>query len=114
VDGISSLKGEAFNYPHYLAHAYGMMKLIIQCQEAVRRLEASPSIREETLMAEERLIRNRYNPVLGEFFRCSYFYPDGSEGYYLAEQVSHHPVRTKIFAPSLFELRRYRVSCDRT
>lgn len=35
---------------------------------------------------------DRYNPVLGEFFRCSYFYPDGSEGFYVAEQVSHHPV----------------------
>lgn len=41
----------------------------------------------------------RYNPVLGEFFRCSYFYPDGSEGYYLAEQVSHHPVST-VYAPT--------------
>jgi hypothetical protein len=36
---------------------------------------------------------NRYNPVLGEFFRCTYNYPDGSEGLYIAEQVSHHPVR---------------------
>jgi len=36
---------------------------------------------------------DRYNPVLGEFFRCTYNYPDGSEGLYIAEQVSHHPVR---------------------
>lgn len=34
----------------------------------------------------------RFNPVLGEFFRCSYHYPDGSEAFYVAEQVSHHPV----------------------
>jgi hypothetical protein len=34
----------------------------------------------------------RYNPVLGEFFRCSYNYSDGTEGFYVAEQVSHHPV----------------------
>ena len=27
-----------------------------------------------------------YNPVLGEFFRCRYDYPDGSRGYYIAEQ----------------------------
>lgn len=32
-----------------------------------------------------------YNPVLGEIFRCSYKYPDGTTGYYIAEQVSHHP-----------------------
>jgi hypothetical protein len=34
----------------------------------------------------------RYNPVLGEFFRCTYTYEDGSEGFFIAEQVSHHPV----------------------
>ena len=34
----------------------------------------------------------RYNPVLGEFFRCSFTYPDGTEAFYVAEQVSHHPV----------------------
>ena len=28
----------------------------------------------------------RYNPVLGEFFRCRYDYPDGSKGFYIAEQ----------------------------
>lgn len=29
--------------------------------------------------------------MLGEFFRCRYDYPDGSHGFYVAEQVSHHP-----------------------
>jgi preprotein translocase subunit SecG len=28
---------------------------------------------------------------LGEFFRCRYEYPDGTQGFYIAEQVSHHP-----------------------
>ena len=28
----------------------------------------------------------RYNPVLGEFFRCRYDYPDGTRGFYIAEQ----------------------------
>ncbi|CDZ98391.1 Oxysterol-binding protein [Phaffia rhodozyma] len=32
-----------------------------------------------------------YNATLGEIFRCSYKYPDGSKGFYVAEQVSHHP-----------------------
>ncbi|KAL9939331.1 hypothetical protein V8E36_002144 [Tilletia maclaganii] len=36
-------------------------------------------------------VKKPYNPVLGEFFRCSYTYNDGSKGYYIAEQVSHHP-----------------------
>ncbi|EIW65283.1 Oxysterol-binding protein [Trametes versicolor FP-101664 SS1] len=36
-------------------------------------------------------VKKPYNPVLGEFFRCRYDYPDGSRGFYIAEQVSHHP-----------------------
>nr|XP_019011409.1 oxysterol-binding protein family [Kwoniella pini CBS 10737]OCF50190.1 oxysterol-binding protein family [Kwoniella pini CBS 10737] len=40
---------------------------------------------------------HRYNPVLGEFFRCSYTYPDGTEGFYVAEQVSHHPPVSAFF-----------------
>ncbi|OBZ79115.1 Oxysterol-binding C23B6.01c [Grifola frondosa] len=36
-------------------------------------------------------VKKPYNPVLGEFFRCRYDYPDGSQGFYIAEQVSHHP-----------------------
>ncbi|KAJ7795692.1 hypothetical protein B0H14DRAFT_2918166 [Mycena olivaceomarginata] len=36
-------------------------------------------------------VKKPYNPILGEFFRCRYDYPDGSQGFYVAEQVSHHP-----------------------
>jgi len=36
-------------------------------------------------------VKKPYNPILGEFFRCRYDYPDGSKGFYIAEQVSHHP-----------------------
>ena len=36
-------------------------------------------------------VKKPYNPILGEVFRCSYNYPDGSKGWYIAEQVSHHP-----------------------
>jgi len=36
-------------------------------------------------------VKKPYNPVLGEFFRCSYTYADGTHGVYIAEQVSHHP-----------------------
>jgi hypothetical protein len=44
-------------------------------------------------------VKKPYNPVLGEIFRCRYKFDDGSQGYYLAEQVSHHPpVSTYFFA----------------
>ncbi|KAF8323438.1 Oxysterol-binding protein [Clavulina sp. PMI_390] len=36
-------------------------------------------------------VKKPYNPVLGEFFRCRFEYKDGSSGFYVAEQVSHHP-----------------------
>ncbi|WVQ68118.1 uncharacterized protein L199_006324 [Kwoniella botswanensis] len=42
-------------------------------------------------------VKKPYNPVLGEFFRCSYTYPDGTEGFYIAEQVSHHPPVSAFF-----------------
>ncbi|KAJ3059322.1 hypothetical protein HK102_010054, partial [Quaeritorhiza haematococci] len=36
-------------------------------------------------------VKKPYNPVLGEYFRCRYQYPDGTEALYVCEQVSHHP-----------------------
>lgn len=36
-------------------------------------------------------VKKPYNPVLGEFFRCQYDYANGTQGFYIAEQVSHHP-----------------------
>ncbi|KAI8877165.1 Oxysterol-binding protein [Backusella circina FSU 941] len=42
-------------------------------------------------------VKKPYNPVLGEFFRCKYDFQDGSKGYYLAEQVSHHPPASAFF-----------------
>ncbi|KAI8994715.1 hypothetical protein BDB01DRAFT_773828 [Pilobolus umbonatus] len=36
-------------------------------------------------------VKKPYNPVLGEFFRCKYKYNNGTEGYFVSEQVSHHP-----------------------
>ena len=33
----------------------------------------------------------RYNPVLGEFFRCRYDYPNGTQGFYIAEQGAYGP-----------------------
>ncbi|RUS19174.1 hypothetical protein BC937DRAFT_87889 [Endogone sp. FLAS-F59071] len=36
-------------------------------------------------------VKKPYNPTLGEHFRCRYNYPDGTQAFYVAEQVSHHP-----------------------
>ncbi|CAO3654913.1 unnamed protein product [Mucor fragilis] len=42
-------------------------------------------------------VKKPFNPVLGEFFRCRYNYQDGSEAFYIAEQVSHHPPASAYF-----------------
>ncbi|KAJ3360911.1 hypothetical protein GGF32_007955 [Allomyces javanicus] len=44
-------------------------------------------------------VKKPYNSVLGEVFRCQYRYADGTTGYYVAEQTSHHPpVSTYFFS----------------
>ncbi|EIW86255.1 Oxysterol-binding protein [Coniophora puteana RWD-64-598 SS2] len=42
-------------------------------------------------------VKKPYNPVLGEFFRCRYDYSNGTQGFYVAEQVSHHPPVSAFF-----------------
>ncbi|KAF8168345.1 hypothetical protein B0H34DRAFT_685140 [Crassisporium funariophilum] len=42
-------------------------------------------------------VKKPYNPILGEFFRCRYDYPNGTQGFYIAEQVSHHPPISAFF-----------------
>ncbi|KAI9352641.1 hypothetical protein BDR26DRAFT_797421 [Obelidium mucronatum] len=36
-------------------------------------------------------VKKPYNPVLGEFFRCTWTLPDKTTSFYICEQVSHHP-----------------------
>lgn len=37
------------------------------------------------------------NPILGEVFTCYWDYEDGTQGYYIAEQTSHHPPKSSYF-----------------
>lgn len=37
------------------------------------------------------------NPVLGETFTGYWTYPDGTHGYYISEQTSHHPPKSSYF-----------------
>jgi len=45
-------------------------------------------------------VKKPYNPILGEIFRCRYDYPDGTQAFYVAEQVSHHPPISAYFYTS--------------
>lgn len=52
----------------------------------------NPEARLLTLADPPVLRAFRYNPVIGEFFQCSYTYADGSHGYYIAEQGTPMPL----------------------
>lgn len=42
-------------------------------------------------------VKKPLNPILGETFTCWWDYPDGTKGYYIAEQTSHHPPKSSYF-----------------
>ncbi|KAE8148317.1 hypothetical protein BDV25DRAFT_158518 [Aspergillus avenaceus] len=42
-------------------------------------------------------VKKPLNPILGETFTCHWDYPDGTRGYYIAEQTSHHPPKSSYF-----------------
>ncbi|KAK6839014.1 hypothetical protein RU639_000001, partial [Aspergillus parasiticus] len=42
-------------------------------------------------------VKKPLNPILGETFTGYWDYPDGTRGYYIAEQTSHHPPKSSYF-----------------
>ncbi|KKK21088.1 oxysterol-binding protein [Aspergillus rambellii] len=42
-------------------------------------------------------VKKPLNPILGETYTCSWEYPDGTRGYYISEQTSHHPPKSSYF-----------------
>lgn len=42
-------------------------------------------------------VKKPLNPVLGETFTGYWDYPDGTKGYYISEQTSHHPPKSSYF-----------------
>ncbi|KAI5306309.1 hypothetical protein KEM56_001466, partial [Ascosphaera pollenicola] len=42
-------------------------------------------------------VKKPLNPVLGETFTGYWTYPDGTHGYYISEQTSHHPPKSSFF-----------------
>ncbi|KIW09145.1 uncharacterized protein PV09_00081 [Verruconis gallopava] len=42
-------------------------------------------------------VKKPLNPILGEIFTGWWDYPDGTKGYYIAEQTSHHPPKSSYF-----------------
>ena len=42
-------------------------------------------------------VKKPFNPILGEFYRCEWKESDGTDSFYLCEQVSHHPPISAFF-----------------
>ncbi|KXS96803.1 hypothetical protein AC578_8316 [Pseudocercospora eumusae] len=42
-------------------------------------------------------VKKPLNPILGEIFTGYWDYPDGTRGYYISEQTSHHPPKSSYF-----------------
>jgi hypothetical protein len=42
-------------------------------------------------------VKKPLNPILGEIFTGYWDYPDGTKGYYISEQTSHHPPKSSYF-----------------
>jgi hypothetical protein len=42
-------------------------------------------------------VKKPLNPILGETFTCYWDYDDGTRGYYISEQTSHHPPKSSYF-----------------
>jgi hypothetical protein len=42
-------------------------------------------------------VKKPLNPILGEIFTCYWDYNDGTRGYYISEQTSHHPPKSSYF-----------------
>ena len=42
-------------------------------------------------------VKKPLNPILGETFTGWWDYEDGTRGYYIAEQTSHHPPKSSYF-----------------
>jgi hypothetical protein len=42
-------------------------------------------------------VKKPLNPILGETFNCYWDYQDGTRGYYISEQTSHHPPKSSYF-----------------
>lgn len=51
----------------------------------------------QPLISTRRGVKKPLNPILGEIFTSYWDYPDGTKGYYVAEQTSHHPPKSSYF-----------------
>lgn len=52
---------------------------------------------DESSLRINRGVKKPLNPILGETYTGWWDYPDGTKGYYISEQTSHHPPKSSYF-----------------
>ncbi|KAF9920929.1 hypothetical protein FBU30_009115 [Linnemannia zychae] len=74
----------------FMSHAELIIKAN-QLQDPVERFVAVTRYFLSGWHIKPKGVKKPYNPILGEQFRTRWKFDDGTEAFYVAEQVSHHP-----------------------
>ncbi|KAG0005399.1 hypothetical protein BGZ79_005024 [Entomortierella chlamydospora] len=74
----------------FMAHPEQIIK-VYQIQDPVERFIAVTRYYLSGWHIKPKGVKKPYNPIIGEIFRARWKFEDGTESFYVAEQVSHHP-----------------------
>ncbi|KAF9436932.1 hypothetical protein BGZ76_002510 [Entomortierella beljakovae] len=74
----------------FMAHPENIIK-VHQIQDPSERFIAVTKYYLSGWHIKPKGVKKPYNPILGEIFRAQWKFGDGTESFYVAEQVSHHP-----------------------
>ncbi|RMZ68523.1 oxysterol binding [Pyrenophora seminiperda CCB06] len=80
----------------FMAHPETLLP-ITEVQDPVQRFVAVTKFYLSGWHIKPPGVKKPLNPILGEIFTGYWDYPDGTKGYYIAEQTSHHPPKSSYF-----------------
>ncbi|KAF1943836.1 hypothetical protein EJ02DRAFT_421035 [Clathrospora elynae] len=81
---------------NFMAHPEELLS-IPKVDDPVKRFVAVTKFYLSGWHIKPRGVKKPLNPILGEIFTGYWDYPDGTKGYYIAEQTSHHPPKSSYF-----------------
>jgi len=81
---------------NFMAHPETMLP-ITKTEDPVQRFVAVTKFYLSGWHIKPPGVKKPLNPILGEVFTGYWDYPDGTKGYYISEQTSHHPPKSSYF-----------------
>ncbi|KAF2822618.1 hypothetical protein CC86DRAFT_396811 [Ophiobolus disseminans] len=81
---------------NFMAHPETMLP-ITKIEDPVQRFVAVTKFYLSGWHIKPPGVKKPLNPILGEIFTGYWDYPDGTKGYYVSEQTSHHPPKSSYF-----------------